>query len=416
MIRKFGNCLIASCITILSVSIFSNHTQAQNSNQIEIGVLTCSVEGGVGFVFGSTKDLTCSFDPLGGPPNEIYVGEITKYGLDLGVTEKTAIVWAVLAPMADLLPGTLSGNYSGVATGASFGAGIGAKVLVGGLDQSISLQPLSVESKTGINIAVAVAQLRLTKVKFKPSLPRQAAYRVCGVQVIVAAGDTLSDIASRCGTTMDALLEANPSVNNIRELPQGKLVNVPKYPSKQSASRCGSHAVIGEGEGLFHVAKRCGTTMGALIDVNPAIETLSILQAGTVVNMPPYPTPVTRRRCHFNVTLGTPDSGWGTLDDIAEQCGVTVDALLENNPKIKNVREIPTGSNIKLPVYPAAVPARGCGSHAIVKRGESLFTIAKRCGTTAGAILDENPKLKDLKRLEPGRVINIPPFAIPPRA
>jgi Protein of unknown function (DUF992) len=48
-----------------------------------------------------------------------------------------------------------------VAADASAGVGGGANVLVGGSNSSISLQPLSVQGQTGLNAAVAIAEVEL---------------------------------------------------------------------------------------------------------------------------------------------------------------------------------------------------------------------------------------------------------------
>ncbi len=40
-------------------------------------------------------------------------------------------------------------------------AGLGANVLVGGSNRSVALQPLSVDSSIGLNLALGVAELRL---------------------------------------------------------------------------------------------------------------------------------------------------------------------------------------------------------------------------------------------------------------
>jgi hypothetical protein len=40
--------------------------------------------------------------------------------------------------------------------------GVGANVLVGGSGSTISLQPLSIEGNTGLNVAAGVAALTLT--------------------------------------------------------------------------------------------------------------------------------------------------------------------------------------------------------------------------------------------------------------
>jgi hypothetical protein len=41
------------------------------------------------------------------------------------------------------------------------GVGGGAKVLVGGSQNSVTLQPVSVQGQTGINLALGVAELSL---------------------------------------------------------------------------------------------------------------------------------------------------------------------------------------------------------------------------------------------------------------
>ena len=69
---------------------------AQAAN-VEVGVLTCKVFGGAGFIFGSTKDIECVFEGLSGS-REPYYGSIDKFGLDIGFTGQSVIVWTVLAP------------------------------------------------------------------------------------------------------------------------------------------------------------------------------------------------------------------------------------------------------------------------------------------------------------------------------
>jgi hypothetical protein len=126
---------------------------------VEVGILTCNVSGGLGFVFGSSKDIYCVF--TGPHIREHYTGSIDKFGIDLGFTDKSKIVWSVLAPTQDPGPGALAGNYGGVSAEATVGLGVGANALLGGSHNSIALQPLSVQGQEGLNIAVGVAELRL---------------------------------------------------------------------------------------------------------------------------------------------------------------------------------------------------------------------------------------------------------------
>jgi len=130
-----------------------------SAGHVEIGVLTCQVSGGIGFVFGSSKDLDCTFK---GPRSvEHYFGSIDKFGIDLGFTDKAKIVWTVFAPTRDFEAGALAGKYGGVSAEATVGLGVGANALLGGSHNSIALQPISVSGQEGLNIAVGVAALRL---------------------------------------------------------------------------------------------------------------------------------------------------------------------------------------------------------------------------------------------------------------
>ena len=131
---------------------------------VKVGALNCTVAGGSGFIFGSSKDLTCVFDPVSGP-RETYHGRITKYGIDVGKTGVTKIAWGVLAPAADMKPGALEGDYVGLSAEATVGGGVGANALVGGLDKSITLNPVSVQVQNGLNVAAGIASLKLTASK-----------------------------------------------------------------------------------------------------------------------------------------------------------------------------------------------------------------------------------------------------------
>ncbi len=131
---------------------------------VEVGVLNCTVYGGAGLVFGSTKDLDCTFKGTSGG-TEHYRGSINKFGIDLGFTNKSKIIWTVLAPSADLPSGALAGNYGGVSAEATVGLGVGANALIGGSNDTVALQPVSVQGQQGLNFAVGISQLKLRAVR-----------------------------------------------------------------------------------------------------------------------------------------------------------------------------------------------------------------------------------------------------------
>lgn len=134
--------------------------QAQDSGGVKVGVLSCNVSSGWGFVFGSTRDINCTFSPAKGSL-EHYSGHISKFGVDIGYTQGGAIVWAVFAPTTDLAASSLAGDYAGATAGATVGVGAGVHALIGGFRKSISLQPVSIEGNAGLNVAAGVAEMTL---------------------------------------------------------------------------------------------------------------------------------------------------------------------------------------------------------------------------------------------------------------
>ena len=143
----------------LGLTLAAAAQPAKAQARLEVGVLRCSVEGGVGLILGSSKSMHCVFRHRG--VDEHYRGNITKIGLDIGYTRRTEIAWAVLAPTAHVPPESLKGRYGGLSAEATVGVGLGANALIGGSLRSVILQPLSVQGQTGVNFAAGVAGLSL---------------------------------------------------------------------------------------------------------------------------------------------------------------------------------------------------------------------------------------------------------------
>ena len=110
--------------------------QAAGKSGANVGSLTCKVAGGMGFVFGSSKDLDCIFARTDGV-GEKYTGAITRYGVDIGFTKESQIVWLVFAP-GNIAPGALAGGYVGATAQATVGGGVGANVLLSPCSRSAS--------------------------------------------------------------------------------------------------------------------------------------------------------------------------------------------------------------------------------------------------------------------------------------
>jgi hypothetical protein len=75
------------------------------------------------------------------------------------------MIWTVLAPTTQLVPGSLAGGYAGATASATVGVGVGANALIGGNGGSIVLQPLSIEGNQGFNVAGGIGAISLTPVR-----------------------------------------------------------------------------------------------------------------------------------------------------------------------------------------------------------------------------------------------------------
>jgi hypothetical protein len=140
-------------------SAFATPAAAQGG--VNVGNLSCNVSSGWGFVFGSSRALNCTFAGPGGR-YEYYVGNISKFGVDIGYTQGGVLIWTVVAPTAVLAPGSLAGSYAGGTASATVGVGVGANALIGGSGNTVALQPLSIEGNRGLNVAAGIGAITLT--------------------------------------------------------------------------------------------------------------------------------------------------------------------------------------------------------------------------------------------------------------
>jgi hypothetical protein len=153
--------LILAAIAASLTGTFLPDAHAQQPMQrVQVGVLECRGGASIGFIVGSVTNLGCVFR-VEGVPEDRYVATIRKVGVDLGITQETALAWAVYAPVARLGPGDLSGDYAGAQGSAAVGIGAGGNVLVGGSANSIALQPLSLQGQVGLSVAAGLESLEL---------------------------------------------------------------------------------------------------------------------------------------------------------------------------------------------------------------------------------------------------------------
>src|SRR4029079_3515313 len=144
--------------------------------------------------------------------------------------------------------GVLAGGYGGATAEATIGGGLGANVLVGGLQRSIALQPVSVGAQRGLNAAAGIGGLELYARYSAPRSSKRgllngglfsqripfsrdelvAACRLCDVpargegEVVrldqhAIGGDAIEHLASRCHSRRPVHVEDGLPIGMARE-------------------------------------------------------------------------------------------------------------------------------------------------------------------------------------------------------
>lgn len=121
------------------------------------------------------------------------------------------------------------------------------------------------------------------------------------------------------------------------------------------------------------------------------------------VTQPP-PAPADNQRCRNPFVVRRGDTIWG----IARLCGLDPNAIIAANPGIDPSR-IEVGQQLALPsVKPSPTPRpSACQNPYTVLPGEWLYAIARKCGLSPQAIIAANPGINPSK-LEPGQKLKLP--------
>jgi LysM repeat protein len=164
---------------------------------------------------------------------------------------------------------------------------------------------------------------------------RGASAWYCSSYVTVQWGDTLSGIASLCGTTADAIRAANPELGwwvyagQVLYIPTGSSAPV-YYPPAG-----GGTYVVQWGDTLASIASCYGISVNDLLAANPNIWSASWIYAGQVLNIP-------AAAAYHTVAYGE------TMRMIASYYGTTVYSLQLLNPSIYDVNYIYPGQVIRV--------------------------------------------------------------------
>ena len=219
-----------------------------------------------------------------------------------------------------------------------------------------------------------------------------------GFVYTVRPGDTLFSLARRFGLSPAALLAANPELDPAQNpgadpnrLFIGQQICIPAPPS---AFCPGVVYTVAAGDTLFSLANRFNTTVEAILAANPGLDPERLFIGEKICI--PLPAPPVCPGFTYVVRPGD------TLFGLAKRFNTSVTAILAANPGIDPNR-LQIGQEICLPA-----PAPPCpGFTYTVGPGETVFSLARRFGTSVEAILAANPGLVP-EKLAVGQRICIP--------
>ena len=226
----------------------------------------------------------------------------------------------------------------------------------------------------------------------------------------VKAGDTLYGISNQFGVSVTELAE----LNNVdaATLQIGQVLTIPRESGTNPNNMF--MYTVKRGDTLYSIAQKYGTTVKAIQDLNYLKN--ANLSIGQVIRIPEMYTPEDQMiiPSYINYTVKPGD----TLYSIARDNNISIDTLIKDNGLTSNT--LPVGKNIRIrisnggvteieecigPDYTPPINSTPTITY-VVKKGDSLYSIAKKYNTSVSTIINLN-NLKN-NNLSIGQELKIP--------
>ncbi|MDD4797866.1 MAG: LysM peptidoglycan-binding domain-containing protein, partial [Eubacteriales bacterium] len=219
----------------------------------------------------------------------------------------------------------------------------------------------------------------------------------------IVSGDTLWQLARTYGTTVDAIVAANPGMTAGTILRIGQVLCI---PPAGGAAGCPAgyrtHTIV-SGDTLWQLARTYGTTVDAIVAANPGMTAGTTLRIGQVLCIPPVGGAAGCPEGYRTHTIVQGD----TLSKLATTYSTTVDEILAANPGLTVTTTLRIGQVLCIP------PVRACnGTLYVLKRGDTLYNLALANGITVEDILRANPQINP-RLYRAGDTICLPVGAAP---
>ncbi|NNV04935.1 LysM peptidoglycan-binding domain-containing protein [Geobacillus sp. C56-T2] len=204
-----------------------------------------------------------------------------------------------------------------------------------------------------------------------------AGHAASAASYTVQKGDTLWGIAKKYDTTVDRLKQQNHLSSDL--IFPGQVLQIDEQSGSEQAVT--STYTVQSGDTLSGIARKFGTTVDALLKLNPSIADPNFIRAGQALQ-------VTGGQASTNTYTVQPAAAavngqyivqkGDTLSGIANKFQTTVDRLLALNPQITNPNVIRIGQAIKVAGGATAVRAEQSVSAVKPVAAESSASLADR--------------------------------------
>lgn len=179
----------------------------------------------------------------------------------------------------------------------------------------------------------------------------------------IQKGQSLYSISNMYGTTVDAIVKLNPGSDQV--IVEGKQLKVPR---PDTITDQGTFHTILQGETLYGLSQKYKVSVKSILDANPGLNEKNF-RFGQVVNIP-------------------------------KESATTEASAAQVQPSQPEASKVQQG-------IPGPVQSR-CKEMHKVERKETVFSIARKYGITEQELLDANPEISDAKKLKRGKLLCIP--------
>ncbi|MHB1063778.1 MAG: lytic transglycosylase [Georgenia sp.] len=299
---------------------------------------------------------------------------------------------------------------------------------------------LALAATTAVGVAVPAAQAHtVPRAAPRAVAPAVRAAAVPQMTYRVQAGDTVSHIALRTGSSISSIIAVN-ALDTRGFIRAGQMLKVPSAAGAPAAvapavaaPAAATHTAV-KGETVTRIAARYGTTVRALVDTN-ALPSADRIAIGQVLRLPGAAMPAPTTPAATTAAAPAPVAGTRhavsrgeTVSGIAARYGTTVRAIIDANGLGANAL-IFAGQTLTIPaagasapaavvpvrapaaVVPVSAPAPAAATYTVL-RGDTVSHLAKAWGTTIAAVIEAN-SLDGAGLIYVGQQLKVPGVATP---